>query len=207
MGYKTTWQSGRLDLEPDPDQVAEIRVIVDKVLAGQSVNGVAVEHGIDPRTLHKRLKRVELKGWATYNDEIVRDGEGLPVMRPPIIDARTWDRLQAKLQANSKGAGVPHDAVPWQAKRRVLIDAGVRTEARREVRYTTELMTDRWLSLETDHERGALLRSMGVRIMARKAGPAQTRIRLQQGSRHWADVVREWTDEDVRALHEEPDRA
>ncbi|SRR6266496_4250629 len=29
------------------------------------------------------------------------------------------------------------------AKRRVLIDAGVRTEARREVRYTTELMTDR----------------------------------------------------------------
>jgi len=34
-------------------------------------------------------------------------------MRPPIIDARAWDRLQAKLQANSKGAGVPHDAVPW----------------------------------------------------------------------------------------------
>jgi hypothetical protein len=43
----------------------------------------------------------------TYNDEIVRDGEGLPIMRPPIIDARTWDRLQAKLQANCKGPGVP----------------------------------------------------------------------------------------------------
>jgi DNA invertase Pin-like site-specific DNA recombinase len=27
-GYKTTRQNGRLDLEPDPDQVAEIRVIV-----------------------------------------------------------------------------------------------------------------------------------------------------------------------------------
>jgi hypothetical protein len=65
------------------------------VLAGQSVNGVAAEHGIDPRTLHTRLKRVELKGWVTYNDDIVRDGEGLPVMRPPSIDARTWDRLQA----------------------------------------------------------------------------------------------------------------
>ena len=83
------------------------------------------------------------------------------------------------------------------AKRRVLIDAGVRTEARREERITEELLTDRWLSLETDHERGALLRSMGIRIMARKAGPAQTRIRLQQGSRHWADVAREWTDADV----------
>lgn len=29
------------------------------------------------------------------------------------IDARTWDRLKAKLQANSKEAGVRHDAVPW----------------------------------------------------------------------------------------------
>jgi hypothetical protein len=34
------------------------------------------------------------------------------------------------------------------AKRRVLIDAGVRTEARREVRETAELMTDRWLSVQ-----------------------------------------------------------
>ena len=57
-------------------------MIVDKVLAGKSVNSVADEHGIDPRTtLHKRLKRVELKGWVTYNDEIVRDDERLPAMR------------------------------------------------------------------------------------------------------------------------------
>lgn len=59
------------------------------------------------------------------------------------------------------------------AKRRVLIDAGVRTEARREIRETGELVTDRWLSLETDHERGTLLRSMRIRIMARKASPAR----------------------------------
>ena len=82
-------------------------------------------------------------------------------------------------------------------KRRVLIDAGIRTEARREVRYTTELMTDRWLSLETDHERGALLRSMRIRIMARKASPGKVRIRLQQGDKHWTDVVSEWTDADI----------
>jgi DNA invertase Pin-like site-specific DNA recombinase len=306
-GYRTLQRDGRLELEPDAGQVAEIRVIADKVLAGQAVNGVAAEHGMHGPTLHKRLRRVELKGWVTYNDEIVRDGEGLPVMRPPIIDARTWDRLQAKLQANSKGAGVPHNAVPWlgviyceecsaamfrtvivnrqgrkfsyyrherrqqidcrvrvraddverqipglvlrvfdgtympevieipaedhtaelekldtaiadwearaiagdtadsvmrildglHAKRRVLIDAGVRTEARREVRYTEELMTDRWRSLETDHERGALLRGMGIRIMARKAGPGKARIRLQQGDKHWTDVVSEETDANV----------
>ena len=243
----------------------------------------------------------------TYNNEIVRDDEGLPVMRPPIIDARTWDRLQAKLQANSKGAGVPHDAVPWlhvifcdkckgamyrtvvtnpqglkftyyrherrqkldcrlrvraddverqipglvlcafhgsyvqeisevpaedhtaelekidtaiadwearaiagdvaesvirildglHAKRRVLMDAGIRIEARRDVRDTTELLTNRWLSLSSDHDRGALLRSMGIRIMARKNGPGKARIRLQHGAKHWADVAREWTDADV----------
>ena len=49
--------------------------------------------------------------------------------------------------------------------------------------------------------------STATYAMARKAGPAQTWIRLQQGGKHWADVVREWTDEDVRALDEEPDRA
>jgi hypothetical protein len=68
------------------------------------------------------------------------------------------------------------------------------------VRYTTELITDRWLSLTSDHDRGALLRSMRIRIMARKASPGKVRIRLQQGDKHWTDVVSEWTDEDVRAL-------
>ena len=92
------------------------------------------------------------------------------------------------------------------AKRKTLLSQPLKTEARKETRETAELFTDRWLSLETDHERGALLRSMGIRIMARKAGPAQTRIRLQQGDKHWTDIVRAWTDEDVRALDEEPDR-
>jgi hypothetical protein len=249
----------------------------------------------------------------TSNDEIVRDDEGLPVMRPPIIDARTWDRLQAKLKANSRGAGVPHDAVPWlhvifcevckatmyrtvitnrqgrtfsyyrherrqqidcrarvradavesqipslvlrafngsyvqevieipaedhtaelekldtaiadwearaiagdaaesvmrildglHAKRRVLVNAGVRTEARREVRETAELLTDRWLSLSSDHDRGALLRSMRVRVIAKKASPGKVHIRLQQGDKHWADVARSWTDEDVEQFEAE----
>ncbi len=92
-------------------------------------------------------------------------------------------------------------------KRRVLIDAGIRTEARREVRYTEELMTDRWLSLSSDHDRGALLRSMRIRIMARKASPGKVRIRLQQGDKHWTDVAREWTDADVEQFETEPETA
>jgi hypothetical protein len=41
--------------------VADIHVIADKVLAGQSVNGVVVKHGMRGPTLHKRLRRVELR--------------------------------------------------------------------------------------------------------------------------------------------------
>jgi hypothetical protein len=68
-------------------------------------------------------------------------------------------------------------------------------------------MTDRWLSLETDHERGALLRSMGIRIMARKAGPGKARIRLQQGDKHWTDVVSEWTDADIEQFEADSETA
>jgi hypothetical protein len=93
------------------------------------------------------------------------------------------------------------------AKRKALLSQPLKTEARTEMRETGELLTDRWLSLETDHERGALLRSMGIRIMARKAGPAQTKIRLQHGDKHWADVAREWTDADIEQFESESETA
>ena len=79
----------------------------------------------------------------------------------------------------------------------------MRTKARREVRFTTELMTDRWLSLSSDHDRAALLRSMRIRIMARKASEGKVRIRLQQGAKHWTDVVSGWTDADIKQFETE----
>ena len=93
------------------------------------------------------------------------------------------------------------------AKRRVLIDAGVRTEARREVWDTAELLTDRWLSLSSDHDRAALLRSMRIKIMARKASPGKARIRLQQGDKHWADAARSWSGADIEQFEAESDMA
>ncbi len=313
-GYHAVNRGGQLEIEPDPAMIPEITQIVDEVLSGKAVTAVARARGINPTTLLRRLRSPVLKGFVTYMDEVVRGDDGLPLLREPIIPAATWSRLQAKLDANSAGAGVPHNANPWlhviycdvckapmyrtkvrnsqgrpyryyrhergdcrirvngdslepqihglvmlvfdgmyvpeiievpaedhtaelakvdqgiadweakaiagdsvesvmhildglHAKRKALLSQPLKAEARKETRETAELFTDRWLSLETDHERGALLRSMRIRIMARKAGPARTRIYLQQGSRHWADVAREWTDEDVRALDEEPDRA
>ena len=62
---------------------------------------------------------------------------------------------------------------------------------------TDELFVDRWASLTTDAERGALLRKMGVRLYATPTGRSDAELRLQQGSKHWADVARSWTDADV----------
>ena len=313
-GYRAVNRGGQLEIEPDQDMVPEITEIVDEVLAGKAVTATARVHGINPTTLLRRLRSPVLKGFVTYMDEVVRGDDGLPLLREPIIPAATWSRLQAKLDANSAGAGVPHNANPWlhviycdvckapmyltktrnsqgrpyryyrhergdcrirvngdslepqihglvmlvfdgmyvpeiievpaedhtaelakidegiadwearavegdsaesvmrildrlHAMRKALLSQPLKTEARTETRETAELLTDRWLSLETDHERGALLRSMGIRIMARKAGPAQTKIRLQQGDKHWADVAREWTDADVEQFESESETA
>jgi site-specific DNA recombinase len=313
-GYRAVNRGGQLEIEPDPDRVPEITEIVNEVLSEKAVTAVARARGINPTTLLRRLRSPVLKGFVTYMDEVVRGDDGLPLLREPIIPAATWSRLQAKLDANSAGAGVPHNANPWlhtiycdvckapmyltktrnsqgrpyryyrhecgdcrirvngdslepqihglvmrvfdglyvpeiievpaedhtaelakldeavaawearavggdaaesvmrildglHAKRKALLSQPLKTEAWRKIRETAELLTERWLSLETDHERGALLRSMSIRIMARKAGPAQTKIRLQQGGKHWADVAREWTDADVEQFETESETA
>jgi hypothetical protein len=81
------------------------------------------------------------------------------------------------------------------------------TEARKEIVMSHDLFCDRWASLETDHERGALLRKMGVRLIVSKDTTGKARLRLQQGERHWADVAREWTDEDVEQFEAESEIA
>ena len=74
------------------------------------------------------------------------------------------------------------------------------TEARQEVILSDDLFRDRWASLGTDHHRGALLRSMNVSLFVFKDADGRARLRLQQGSKHWADIARSWTDEDIRDM-------
>ena len=52
-------------------------------------------------------------GLVIFKGEIVRGPDGMPLMREPVIDRATWNRLQARLDANSKGKGTPRDASPW----------------------------------------------------------------------------------------------
>jgi DNA invertase Pin-like site-specific DNA recombinase len=73
--------------------------------------------------------------------------------------------------------------------------------ARTDIEMTDELFTDRWASLTADAERGALLRSMGVRLYATPTGNSDAKLALRQvrngDARHWTDIAREWTDADI----------
>lgn len=304
-GYMTQKHGDHSILVPDPDVVPVVRQAVDDILAGQSARQVAHRVGTDPSTLVRRLRSPELKGWITFKGGVVRDADGLPLLRKsePIIGETKWDRLQARLDTNAHGRGVRKTSVPWlhvvwcaecdrelylarttyrgterryyrhkdasvckthvngfrleaeieplvlrvfdgmfipemirepavsHADELARIEQSIRdledrfvtsggdvgalarmtsslaTRARRlreeehparaAVELTDELFVDRWVSLTTDAERGALLRKMGVRLYATPTGRSDAELRLQQGSKHWADVARSWSDEDI----------
>jgi len=84
-------------------------------------------------------------------------------------------------------------------RRDALIESGVRVPARSIVKQTGEPLTDRWLACADDYERGALLRKMGYRIVARSDdGYRKVKVRLQQvrnnDARHWAEMVEDLGD-------------
>lgn len=112
-GYRPVRQDGRWALEPDPDQVPVVQEIVDAILGGESAMSVGDRHGMDNTRLIRRLRSPSLYGLVVFHGEVVRGPDGMPVMREPIIDRPTWNRLQARLDQNSKGKGIPRDASPW----------------------------------------------------------------------------------------------
>jgi len=111
-GYRPVQHDGRWALEPDPDQVPLIRAVAEEITSGASVNSVAERHGLDPTNLGRRLRNPSLYGAVVFKDDIVRAADGMPVMREPVIDRATWDRLQVQLARNSNKA-TPRDATPW----------------------------------------------------------------------------------------------
>jgi DNA invertase Pin-like site-specific DNA recombinase len=112
-GYSPVQRDGRWVLESDPEQVPLIREVVDGILAGESAASVADRLGLDATNLIRRLRRPSLYGMVVFKGEIVRGPDGMPLTRAPVIDRPTWSRLQAKLDGNSRGRGVPRDAAAW----------------------------------------------------------------------------------------------
>ena len=320
-GYMTQKHGDHSILVPDPDVVPVVRQAVDDILAGTSARQIALRVGTDPSTLVRRLRSPELKGWVMYKGEPVRDADGLPMLREPIIGDAKWDRLQTRLDAKAHGTGVPKDATPWlhvvycqacgkelylarythqgvrgtiqrkyyrhkdaskcrthvngdrleaqieplvfrafdgmyirevvreaavshadelarieQSIRdledkfvtsggdvgrlaRLTSDLAARAHAlraeehpvRTDIKMTDELFSDQWASLTTDAERGALLRSMGVRLYATPTGNSDAKLMLRQvrngDTRHWTDIVRGWTDADIEQFETDSETA
>jgi site-specific DNA recombinase len=102
------------DLVPDEHTAPELLSIIEKVLAGQSVESVAREltdrgvsspskrgqwHG---QTLRQLLRSKTLLGHVTHQGMTVRDVEGLPIRKgPPLITQAQYDQLQAVLEGRS----------------------------------------------------------------------------------------------------------
>jgi DNA invertase Pin-like site-specific DNA recombinase len=112
-GYRTVRRDGRIELAPDPDLVPKIVEIAEAVIAGESVQSVARRTGLDHSNLLRRLRSPSLRGLVTYRGKIVRDGDGMPLLREPVLAPALWNRLQSRLDLNSKGGGVPRDAYAW----------------------------------------------------------------------------------------------
>jgi hypothetical protein len=55
-----------------------------------------------------------------------------------------------------------------------------------EITLTGEFIVDKWDGLESDHERGELLRYLRVRLFAQKGPRGGMRLILRQGSRNWS---------------------
>jgi DNA invertase Pin-like site-specific DNA recombinase len=114
-GYRAVKVGGIWQQEPDHEQVMLIQEIAGRILKGESTQSVALDYGLDPTGLARRLRRPSLYGAVVFKGELVRGSDGMPLMREPVMDRKTWDKLQVKLEANSRGAGVPRDAAPWHS--------------------------------------------------------------------------------------------
>jgi site-specific DNA recombinase len=309
-GYRPVKVDGIWQQELDPEQVPLINEAANRVIKGESTQSVALDLGLDPANLARRLRRPSLYGAIVFKGELVRGADGMPLMREPVIDRKTWNKLQARLEANSRGAGVPRDASAWlhvihcyecgepmyrqpysdgrshiyyhkrslakyrdgkvpvcrinlngrdlerqispmvqrawagrfaietitipgednteelarvdeaisdlntdryerglfrgedgsrryaeimsrlEARRQEILDAGVIVPDKSEIVVTDVLLTDMWAECEDEHAQGALLRRMGYRIYARKAGYGKASIKLVQVPRDGKPVWR-----------------
>jgi site-specific DNA recombinase len=129
-GYKPRNMGGGWELVPDPEAVKVVKRMVDETVKGTSANELArrfmtekvqAPQGKDwhAQGIIRILRNPALRGYVTTaksheKPQIVRDSEGMPIKRTPILDDVTWTRLQRALDAASQQkSGVRRDASPF----------------------------------------------------------------------------------------------
>lgn len=118
------------ELEPNPETVPILLKMVDMAIAGQSAGAIVRwlnDEGIPTpqngtkwttQSVLTVLRNPGLRGFVVQSRpdgsgrryaqaKIIRNEDGTPVRREPILDDETWFRLQAALDRMSRGAGVP----------------------------------------------------------------------------------------------------
>jgi site-specific DNA recombinase len=151
------------------------------------VNGYRLEAQIEPLVLRAfngmYIPEVVREPAVSHADELARIDQSVRDLEDRFVTAGGDVEALARMTSNLRA--------------RADLLRAEEHPARTAVQWTDELFTDRWASLETDHDRGALLRKMGIRLYAMPTGNSDAKLRLQQGEKHWADVARGWTDSDV----------
>jgi DNA invertase Pin-like site-specific DNA recombinase len=87
-GYRAMTVGGKIELSPGSDMVALVGEIADAVIGGESVLSAADRHGMNYTTLLRRLWSPSLKGVVTLHGDVVRDADGLPKLREPVVSRR-----------------------------------------------------------------------------------------------------------------------
>jgi len=101
-GYRPVKVNSHVELEPDPDAAMKIRRMAQMSIDGKS--SVAIAAGTDhlPSTVLSILRNPSLRGYVMHAGQPVREEDGLPVTRTPILDDDTWGRLQAALDRQAR---------------------------------------------------------------------------------------------------------
>lgn len=108
---RTSGGSGWI-LEPDPVTAPVVRDLASRMITGSSANSLCAEmneRGIGSpgggrwhaQNLIRILRSPVLRGLVTTDAGVVRDDEGMPVRRQPVLDDNTWARLQQVLDSAS----------------------------------------------------------------------------------------------------------
>ncbi len=106
-------------------------------------------------------------------------GDELAQVEEAIADLEA-DRYERHLFRGEAG-GQRYAAIMSRLETRAeALRAQPKTPPRREMVLSDELFSERWESLESDRERGALLRRMGVRLFAFEDRQGRVRLQLKQ---------------------------
>jgi site-specific DNA recombinase len=90
------------------------------------------------------------------------------------------DRYERKLFKGAAGAARYAALMTKLESRAEVLRARESVPARRELVYPSQTFGEMWSALETDRERGALLRRMGFRVLVFKDAAGRTRVQLRQ---------------------------